>query len=285
MTMAYEPSLQEWTAVLQIELERLRQENIALRHQVHDLELALLTTAEHGDIIEGQLYETNTKLKTEIVERVKAQATLQALLQIITHQKQDLEIIVQTIMEHGDILDNQWHEKFNLALRLADLDGLTQIPNRRRFDQCYAQAWQEGIENRTSLALILCDIDDFKGYNDTYGHLAGDDCLRQIAKVLSHCVQRSTDLVARYGGEEFVILLPHTGLKGALCVARRMQSAIADLNLSHDASIVAPHVTLSIGAASITPSPSNPTHELLAVADQYLYLAKKRGKNQIAYAA
>ncbi|MEB3268515.1 MAG: diguanylate cyclase, partial [Leptolyngbya sp.] len=196
-------------------------------------------------------------------------------------QKADLEIIVQTIMEHGDVVDHQWHEKFIVATQLADLDGLTQIPNRRRFDTYFAQQWQTNLDQQTPLSLLLCDIDHFKAYNDAYGHLAGDDCLRQIAKVLHQSMTRPDDLVARYGGEEFVILLPRTDQAGARQVAERVRDAIAHLQLPHDGSLVSPHVTLSMGLASAVPTAHFSPDHLLTAADQHLYFAKQRGKNQV----
>jgi diguanylate cyclase (GGDEF)-like protein len=278
--MGHKPSVTKDINLLITELSHLRQENQMLRRQKQDLELALLTTTEHGDCIEAELHEANIQLKAEVLERIKAEATLQALVQIISTQKADLEIIVQTIMEHGDIVDNQWYEKFMAATRLADLDGLTQIPNRRCFDSYFAEQWQASLENRTSLALMLCDIDHFKDYNDAYGHLAGDDCLKTIAQTLQRSVRRSSDLVARYGGEEFVILLPATDLKGAMYVAETAQAAIAQLQIPHQQSQVAPHVTLSIGLASLIPTPSLSEQHLLTLADEHLYLAKQGGKNQ-----
>ena len=278
--MGHKPSVTKDVNLLITELSHLRQENQRLRHQKQDLELALLTTAEHGDCIEAELHEANIQLKAEVFERIKAEATLQALVQIISAQKADLEIIVQTIMEHGDIVDDQWREKFMAIARLADLDGLTQIPNRRCFDSYFAEQWQASLENRTSLALMLCDIDHFKDYNDAYGHLAGDDCLKTIAQTLQRSVRRTSDLVARYGGEEFVILLPATDLNGAIHLAEKAQAAIAQLQLPHRQSPVAAHITLSIGLASMVPGPSLSKQSLLTMADEHLYLAKQGGKNQ-----
>jgi diguanylate cyclase (GGDEF)-like protein len=268
---------------LRAEIIRLRQENQMLRRKNQDLELSLITTVEHGDSIEAELYETNSRLKSEITERLKAEATLQALLQIVSAEKKDLEIIVQTIMEHGDVLDYQWHEKFVAATRLADVDGLTQIANRRRFEGDFEQQWQYSLKHHTPLALILCDIDHFKAYNDAYGHLAGDECLKLIAHTLSQNIHRVEDLVARYGGEEFVILLPQTTLEGALKVAHRLQQAIAHLAIAHGQSQVAEHVTLSMGIASWVAHAGITRNDLLMSADQLLYQAKQQGKNQIVY--
>lgn len=268
---------------LLIENERLRHENEALKRENQDLQIALSTTAQHGDVIELELHETNQRLKAEVVERQRAQATLQALIELISQQKQDLEVIVQTIMEHGDVLDTQWHQKLHEATLLANYDGLTQIANRRRFDDYLEQQWKQMARERSPLAILLCDIDHFKEYNDTYGHLAGDACLKQVAQTLSSSLKRPSDLVARYGGEEFAAILPQTNLEGALKVAEFMQMAIQQLQVPHAQSSVTSHITLSIGVASTIPLPQNPATTLLDMADHALYLAKQRGRNQIIY--
>ncbi|OLP15897.1 GGDEF domain-containing protein [Leptolyngbya sp. 'hensonii'] len=264
-------------------MDRLQRENERLRQQNYDLHLALSTTAEHGDFIEAQLHATNIQLSAEIVERKRAEVMLQTLLEIISRERDDLEIIVQTIMEHGDVVDAQWQLKLNETLRLADLDGLTQIPNRRRFDVYFDYQWRQMTRDQTPLSVILCDIDCFKQYNDAYGHLAGDDCLRQIAQALHTTLKRPSDLVARYGGEEFVAILPQTDAQGAIQVAEQMQVAIARLQIPHSQSCIAPQVTLSMGIASTIPSPLRSSGSLLDEADQRLYLAKQQGKNQIIH--
>lgn len=268
---------------LLIENEQLRQENEALKRVNQDLQIALSTTAQHGDVIELELHETNQKLKAEVVERKRAQATLQALIELISQQKSDLEVIVQTIMEHGDVLDTQWNQKLHEATLLATCDGLTQIANRRRFDDYLEQQWKQMARERLPLAILLCDIDHFKEYNDTYGHLAGDDCLKQVAQTLAQTLKRPSDLVTRFGGEEFAVILPQTDLDGAVKVAELMQAAIQRLQVVHDQSPVAPYLTLSIGIASTIPVSPKSSATLLDMADNALYLAKQRGRNRIFY--
>jgi diguanylate cyclase (GGDEF)-like protein len=281
MIMLDGDSLEQREHQLLAEIEQLRSENQRLRQRNRDLEIALSTTTEHGDIIEIELHKANVQLKAEVKERIKAESTLQALIDIISRQKTDLEIIVHTVMEHGDVLEHQWYQKFCEVMLLADLDGLTQIANRRRFNEYLEQQWQEMARQGQSLSCILCDIDYFKPYNDTYGHLSGDACLRQVAHCLSHSVQHPSDLVARYGGEEFIVLLPMTEIEGAVKVAQRMQAAIADLQIPHQSSKVHQQITVSIGVASTVPNLHTPMNRLITVADQHLYLAKQRGRNQI----
>ena len=165
----------------------------------------------------------------------------------------------------------------------STLDALTMVSNRRQFDEVLEREWLRGRRNQTPLSLLLMDIDFFKAYNDRYGHPAGDDCLRRLAKGLSEVVLRPPDLVARYGGEEFVILLPDTNSDGALSVANRVQETIHRLNIPHADSTVADHITLSIGVATLIPSESLSSFDLLRCADELLYSAKRKGRNRIEY--
>ena len=164
--------------------------------------------------------------------------------------------------------------------RLATLDGLTQLANRRRFDEYLQWCWAWTSREKVPLSLILCDIDCFKLYNDTYGHPAGDDCLKAVAQALKSVCKRSSDLVARYGGEEFAAILPHTNAQGALYVASQMHQAVRGLALQHLDSPVQPFVTLSIGVATILPRPQAQPAHLLAVADHALYQAKHQGRDR-----
>ena len=163
---------------------------------------------------------------------------------------------------------------------LAALDGLTGIANRRKFDERLALEWKRAMREQLPISLILTDIDFFKAYNDTYGHLAGDDCLQQIAMVLQSSTRRPLDLAARYGGEEFALLLPNTGLDGARVVARQLQSHVEALAIPHKSSLVMPIVTLSSGVASIMPTSTSNSDVLIERADQALYQAKATGRNQ-----
>lgn len=163
--------------------------------------------------------------------------------------------------------------------RLAASDGLTLVANRRCFDNTLKAEWQRLAREQASLSLILCDVDCFKLYNDTHGHLAGDDALRQVAKAISQTVKRPADLVARYGGEEFAVILPNTDIKGAIAVAKEIQSNVGALQLPHPNSAVSEFITLSLGVATITPHSQSSTATLIAAADQGLYQAKAQGRN------
>ncbi len=163
--------------------------------------------------------------------------------------------------------------------QLSLLDGLTGIANRRHFDETLQQEWRRSTRHQSPLSLLLMDIDHFKHYNDHYGHLAGDECLRQVAHALATLIQRPGDLVARYGGEEFAIILSGCDPEGAQGRAAHCVAQIAALNLPHAASSTMPHVTLSVGAASALPQLPHLASLLVTQADRCLYQAKAAGRN------
>jgi diguanylate cyclase (GGDEF)-like protein len=167
---------------------------------------------------------------------------------------------------------------------LANLDGLTQIANRRRFDDYLAREWQRHQREQNPLALILIDIDYFKRYNDSYGHQGGDDCLMRVAQAIAQVPQRPTDLVTRYGGEEFAVILSNTETDGALKLANMIQATIAEINIDHQNSDISDCVTLSMGVVSLIPTLEQSTETLISYADKALYEAKAQGRNRaIAY--
>ncbi len=164
---------------------------------------------------------------------------------------------------------------------LSHIDGLTNIPNRRRLEEVLARQWAHASRNGLPLSALFVDIDHFKAYNDTYGHLAGDDCLRQVARALFASVKRPCDLVARFGGEEFVVLLPDTDGAGAYHVALRMCQVIEALKIPHGAALLSPYVTVSVGACVCRECRSFLPEALLACADEALYGAKNQGRNRV----
>ena len=168
--------------------------------------------------------------------------------------------------------------------KLVYVDGLTQIPNRRYFDLFLEQHWEQSQKKEQNLALILCDVDHFKKYNDTYGHQEGDMCLRQVAQIL-HKSLRSQDLTARYGGEEFAIVLPNADAKAATIVAMRICEKVRELEIPHSSSDVSDLVTISCGVVSTSMGKIASSKELIAIADSALYEAKEQGRNRPVLAA
>ena len=176
-------------------------------------------------------------------------------------------------------------QQANMELqRLASIDGLTQIANRRQFDEVLALEWCRMQREGLPLSLIMIDIDCFKIYNDTYGHQQGDDCLQSVARSISQQSKRPADLVARYGGEEFVVVLPNTDTKGATHLAEQMRKQVHLLNIPHKNSPVTPVVTISLGISTVVPVPDYTPEQLLTCADQGLYQAKETGRNRVQFA-
>lgn len=169
--------------------------------------------------------------------------------------------------------------------RLVAVDALTGIANRRQFDRSLERELRRARRDGQPLSLIFLDLDEFKRFNDTYGHARGDDVLRQVAQTLNETFRRGGDLVARYGGEEFAVILPGVDARRAALYAERLRRRIWRLGISHGAAHAADRVTLSGGVATVLPSQIATPHELLSAADEALYRAKCLGRNQIASAA
>lgn len=169
------------------------------------------------------------------------------------------------------------HEKLRLV---AIMDELTQVANRRRFNEKLSSEWSRLKREGLPLALIMCDVDFFKAYNDNYGHQSGDQCLRSIADMIKKTVKRSIDVVARYGGEEFAIIMPNTDLHGALSVAEATRVAVEQLRIPHKMSPISPGITLSLGVTSMIPTQNMTPETLIKDADNALYEAKRLGRNR-----
>lgn len=164
---------------------------------------------------------------------------------------------------------------------ISNMDALTNIYNRRGFNGLYAKEFKRAQREKENLAVMLIDIDFFKGYNDHYGHQEGDTCLAKVAETIQGALFRSTDFVARYGGEEFVIVLPSTDLKGAVKVGETLRKAVEDQKIKHEKSEASSYITVSIGVVSILPEADDQEDELVAGADKMLYQAKSDGRNRV----
>jgi hemerythrin len=202
------------------------------------------------------LISVNRSLDERVAERT---AALQRVNEALVVANQKLEVYSQT-------------------------DGLLRIANRKYFDSRLNDEWNRAIREQYPIGLLMIDVDFFKNYNDHYGHLAGDACLQAIARAASSKMVRAIDLLARYGGEEFVVMLPNTDMDGAHKVALSICESVSRLQITHAASSVADHVTVSVGVASILPDRQSTADEAVAAADQALYAAKQQGRNRVCLA-
>jgi len=193
--------------------------------------------------------------------------------------------LVETFSDITEIRDAEKAlQRANQELEvLATEDGLTKIANRRRFDEFLETEWRRQKRNGNPISLVMADVDYFKNYNDTYGHRAGDDCLRKVADVMKDSIHRAGDVCARYGGDEFVVVMPETNLDGARHVVDRIRSKLREIRIPHEQSEAALHVTVSFGVSSIVPGNSLGPEVLVEIADKRLYLAKQQGRNCVVF--
>lgn len=223
---------------------------------------------EKGIAVGGDDYLIKPVSETVLAAKVRA-------MQRIAQMRYSLLVLTRKLDEANQELT-----------RLSSLDGLTAIPNRRQFDDTLQSEWRRANRQGRPLALLFCDVDFFKQFNDGYGHQVGDECLKAVARTLKESLRRPADLVARYGGEEFAVILPDTDITGALQVAESMRSSVENLSITHRFSRANNVVTISIGAASVIPGRVEGTSAtLIKAADDALYQAKQGGRNRIAAAA
>jgi diguanylate cyclase (GGDEF)-like protein/PAS domain S-box-containing protein len=187
--------------------------------------------------------------------------------------------IVQYCSIFNDVTE-KYHAEEKLRL-LSSTDGLTKLANRRAFDEALETEWRRARRLEYSLAIIMADIDNFKKFNDTYGHLEGDECLKKVAESLKRGIHRAGDIAARYGGEEFILLLPMTGIHEAAKIADDLRHHIESLKIPHVHNVPDTIVTISMGVAALIPHADSFPNDLIAMADKALYKAKEAGKNRI----
>jgi diguanylate cyclase (GGDEF)-like protein len=225
----------------------------------------------------GVDYITKPFQELEVLARVKMQLTIYQQHQKLIEQNKILhkEITIRQKFEEALLVANQQLQLFAL------LDGLTGVANRRKFDEYLNLEWQRLAREKMPLSLLLCDVDFFKNYNDTYGHLTGDDCLKQIAKTIKLSVKRPADLLARYGGEEFAVILSNTNYQGAIYLAEKIRQKVYNLNIPHAQSKIDNFVTLSIGVTTTVPDVKISPNILIEVGDKALYTAKAQGRNRV----
>jgi diguanylate cyclase (GGDEF)-like protein/PAS domain S-box-containing protein len=250
---------------------------------VHDDDRALVnaTFRELRSGLDGALIEYRVKRKDG--QYVWAEASLRTIRDSVTHIPTGVLNSVRDITERK-LAEQKLQDAYHAVEALAITDGLTGLANRRRFDQCLTQEWRRGMRDRSPLSLLLIDADLFKSYNDTYGHLRGDSCLKQIAESAQDVVARPGDLVARFGGEEFAVLLPSTGNEGAVHIAEEIGAALRARQLPHKGN--PPGIaTISIGCATLVPRLGENSTHLIESADEALYRAKRSGRNQVCNSA
>lgn len=235
----------------------------------------------------------------QVLDPLEMQATIKILQQTVNEQTLQLQDknkllekeikqcrTMESILSKNETQYRDIAEKLKIAnhklQKLANCDGLTGLANRRYFDDYLQQEWKRLSREKATLSLIMCDVDCFKNYNDTYGHLLGDECLRQIATVLKEAIKRPADLVARYGGEEFILLLPNTDLEGAIHLAEQIRKQVKSLDILHINSDTSDCVTVSLGVAATIPNFNSSTQTLIAAADKMLYKAKSAGRNTVS---
>ena len=245
-----------------------------LRRKIVDLELSLLTANEHGDLLEDHLYRMSNTLAAEVQQRQASELKLQRLVEAITREKIDLEIMLDILIEQGDHSAAEGEQ--------ARIDALTQIANRRRMDEHLLQEWDRHCKSKQPLSFLLCDVDHFKAFNDHYGHQAGDECLKAVGELVTGSV-RADDLVARYGGEEFAVVLPHSTREAAVLIAERIRAAVVSAECAHTASPDNGYLTVSIGVGCLTPGvdEAEGPSSLIRQADRHLYMAKRGGRNRV----
>jgi len=211
------------------------------------------------------------------------EASLKVIVDPITGKPTGILNMVRDISDRK-AAEAKLKDAYRALEAMAITDALTHLANRRHFDQYLTAEWRRAIRDRTPLSLLLLDVDEFKAYNDTYGHLRGDSLLKQVAEAAQEVVTRTGDLVARFGGEEFAIVLPNTCNQGAMEVAAEVCDAVRQRRLPHEATPLS-YLTISIGCATLVPQRGQHAATLIQLADDALYAAKKNGRNQVCNAS
>ncbi len=213
---------------------------------------------------------------------VKLPDTIELVARIRYHSRSYMNLLQRDEAYRALRESQQQLLETNLELqRLTHSDGLTGLANRRYFDEYFGAEWRRALREQREMALLMIDVDNFKIYNDTYGHIAGDDVLRRVARTIADAASRPADLAARFGGEEFVMVLPNTSAAGAALIAEKVRAQIEAMAIAHVGSANGRHVTISLGGAALVPRTHMASTSLIESADLALYRAKQQGKNRV----
>ncbi len=270
----------------------------AIEHAGFDADIeVLLLEAAQADLV---VLDGSDERHKQLCLRLQAGELTQHIPVVVYNQtadaKQEVEAFNLGALDymHGDQDTVVWlarsrglaryKQSTDMLGKMARIDGLTEIPNRREFDRVLEIEWLRAIRSEEPLSLLLMDVDNFKAYNDGCGHDAGDECLRQVALAIQNSTRRGADFVARYGGEEFVCILPDTGRDGAVALANTLRENVQALNIPHNHCDGAGVVTISVGAATFNVSAQKSPVELIKAADTALYRAKEAGRNCVGAA-
>lgn len=234
-----------------------------------DVPIIVVSAMTDESVLEQAFEAGATDYIGKPVNRVELRARVRAALKLFseTEQRKKRE-------EELELLTAELHE-------LSHHDGLTGVPNRRWLDATLEKEWKRALREKKPLSIMISDIDFFKNYNDSLGHLQGDSCLKAVAETIRRSIRRPADFMARYGGEEFMVVLPNTTSRGAQSVAVLIHYNLERRDIAHPASSVSKRVTVSTGIATVVPSSKSSLRDLVALADEMLYKAKNKGRNRI----
>jgi diguanylate cyclase (GGDEF)-like protein len=249
--------------------------DVVLKGDVTDEELTSLYDSHISQPVIDRTGESLHALNWCVVPNIPGEKYLSFDAGPIYNECGEIVAVVETISDLTELKNTQIKLE-----KLATVDALTGVANRRHFDEQLNSIWLNAQRYQQPLSLLMIDVDYFKLYNDIYGHQAGDSCLIKVANCIDSALKRSLDNVFRYGGEEFVVLLPDTNQTGAYYMAERIREAVIGMALAHEKSRVSEFVTVSIGIATLRPTPQLKSEKLVSVADKALYTAKAEGRNR-----